>query len=1450
MKNILRIIPTILLSLLVLVNISRAEQYHFKSSGVKSVVQATAAGCALGANFKWLEINNVRTRINTGGDMWWDFEVAQYEVPKGSKKMSMFSAALWIGGLDANGQLKLAAQKYRQGPSNGTAGTCADFFPGPLTIDGTASITPDQCAKYDKLHYITRAEVDNFLAWYNDKPGHPDYQIPTSISTYPAHGDESKGQSFYLAPFYDNDPDGPGPIEPDGIYNPLDGDYPYYDLTNSLCHTKTLTAEDIYYSKEQTGNLVDQVLKGDATLWWVFNDKGNIHTETKGEPIGLEIRAQAFGFSTNDEINNMTFYSYEIINRSTYRLTQTYFSQWVDTDLGYAGDDFVGCDVTRGLGYCYNGKAIDGNGQPFAYGDKPPAIGVDFFQGPYIDHDKHGKFNGDNPGLKGDTSYFLKGYPDQRFTGGAQLVAWDGDTIEKLTNGDTVFKVINSAAVNGVNFGNGIEDDERYGMRRFVYHNNSGVPAYMTDPSKDIEYYNYLKGIWKDGTKMIYGGLGHEGPGANVPPLECDFMFPGMTDIYDWGTKGVVPNPKDWTEVTAGNPPSDRRFMESAGPFILEPGAVNYITVGIPWAQAQSGGPQASVVLLQQVDDKCQMLFDNCFKVISGPNAPDLTIREMDKELILYISNRKTNDAGNNFQEKYSEYDPRIQGPAGSHWDSLYHFEGYQIYQLINSTVSVADLKNTDMARLVFQCDVKNSISQLVNFYYDQNLNGSVPVEEVLGADKGITHAVRMNKDAFTGENLMNHKQYYYLAVAYAQNNYKQYKQNDPDFLNGQKLPYLAGRKNIKTYTGIPHTSVGLVSAQSSYGDGLIVTRLAGQGNGGRFLELSDESVAEILAKPMADTLNVSGSDNYPIAYNLTYKKDQGPLDVKVIDPLNVKDGNYTVKFDSMYIVKTAVGSQDTDLLVSSWSLTDNATGKIYKSDTAINMQNEQLFLDLGLSVTIEQTLYPGPYVIGYNFKQGTPPAQDEYLPVYGPALANNGFLGATIAQDSAHLWLNFLPDRDGVPLLDWIKAGKEPTDWQSTDKEFDPEGVYETVLGGTWCPYIYAQCNDTIFGVAHYETPAGAFQSKTRNYTSDLASIDVVFTNDRSKWTRSAVIEESSKQADAEGKAKRHDLRKGRSVNQNGDTAVVSSDPALNSDFIAPYGMGWFPGYAINIETGERLNIIFGEDSRLIDDNGRDMKFNPSSRIVLPSGKTIMGGRHYIYVMAHTVGKKKLDHDNKIFDSDVYDNPAYDGCAHFFKTLNATYPAPIVPNRNIMKALQFSNCMWTAIPLAMQNSTTEWLANDVKIELRITKPYNRYFSIPLDGAKNDNGYWPMYSFGTQGVATDTNDVVKAKTDLDLINVVPNPYNAYSEYETNQLDNRVKIVNLPQKCTVTIYSTNGNIIRQYKKDETKTYIDWDLKNFAGIPIAGGVYIIHVKSDQGEKVIKWFGSLRPVDLNAF
>jgi hypothetical protein len=128
-----------------------------------------------------------------------------------------------------------------------------------------------------------------------------------------------------------------------------------------------------------------------------------------------------------------------------------------------------------------------------------------------------------------------------------------------------------------------------------------------------------------------------------------------------------------------------------------------------------------------------------------------------------------------------------------------------------------------------------------------------------------------------------------------------------------------------------------------------------------------------------------------------------------------------------------------------------------------------------------------------------------------------------------------------------------------------------------------------------------------------------------------------------------------------------------------------------------------------------------------------------------------------------------------------------------------------------------------------------------------------MYRFETDSVATEANNPDKSKSDLDLIQAVPNPYYAYAGgpgYEENALTNKIKITNLPVQCVISIYNVNGTMIRQITKDEPKTSIDWDLTNFAGVPIAGGVYIIHVKSSSGEKIIKWFGGLRTPDLNVF
>lgn len=123
-----------------------------------------------------------------------------------------------------------------------------------------------------------------------------------------------------------------------------------------------------------------------------------------------------------------------------------------------------------------------------------------------------------------------------------------------------------------------------------------------------------------------------------------------------------------------------------------------------------------------------------------------------------------------------------------------------------------------------------------------------------------------------------------------------------------------------------------------------------------------------------------------------------------------------------------------------------------------------------------------------------------------------------------------------------------------------------------------------------------------------------------------------------------------------------------------------------------------------------------------------------------------------------------------------------------------------------------------------------------------------MYSWNMSNDRTVTDSEEALADVLKLINVVPNPYLAFSEYEVNKLDNRVKITNLPELCTVRIYNTQGKLIRTMKKDSPVTFLDWNLTNQANIPIASGVYLIHVDVPGiGETVVKAFIAMRTVDL---
>ena len=204
-----------------------AEAQAF-SGNLKPTIQQQnkGANCPPPTHTTYLELNNVRAMVHTAGNLWQrpNQNYSMYEVPKNSGIMALFTAALWLGGTDVNNQLKLAALRYRNGQ---------DYWTGPLS-KVFAETTYDNCNKFDK-HFISRQDdIREFNAWYeagiyDQQHGtttqadlFPNYKVPDIVKEWPAHGDVSQGQDYYLAPFYD--------YNNDGTYNWENGDFPWYDI--------------------------------------------------------------------------------------------------------------------------------------------------------------------------------------------------------------------------------------------------------------------------------------------------------------------------------------------------------------------------------------------------------------------------------------------------------------------------------------------------------------------------------------------------------------------------------------------------------------------------------------------------------------------------------------------------------------------------------------------------------------------------------------------------------------------------------------------------------------------------------------------------------------------------------------------------------------------------------------------------------------------------------------------------------------------------------------------------------------------------------------------------------------------------------------------------------------------------------------------------------------------
>ena len=421
-----------------------------------------------------LDINQVKTVMNSNGDLFWNYSVNTFEVPADSGKQTIFAGASWIGGIDTFNTLHIAAQTYRQSGN--------DFYPGPVM--STSSYSPTTDAQWNQVWKINKTTIDSFVL--NSQNPIPGYTVPSVIVNWPGNGDTQAGQAAQLAPYID--------VDADGVYNPSAGDYP--------------------------------CIKGDQALFVIYNDDRNTHTESGGAKFTFEVHAMMYAYNAPGTwLDSTVFINYKLFNRSPFNYNSVYWGQWTDFDLGFYGDDFVGCDVDRNIAYVYNGNQNDGSSATpgvGTYGANPPAQGLVYLRGP-------------------------------------EATPMDG--IDNDRDGITD------------------ESDEVWMMNHFIYYNNNFTIT--GNPVLPMDYYNYLSGNWLDTTHITYGGNGY---GGATP---CEYMYPADSDPTGWGTNFVPQSA--WDEMNSNNTPGDRRGMASSGPFYFGSGKQMCIDMAYVYGRGNAG---------------------------------------------------------------------------------------------------------------------------------------------------------------------------------------------------------------------------------------------------------------------------------------------------------------------------------------------------------------------------------------------------------------------------------------------------------------------------------------------------------------------------------------------------------------------------------------------------------------------------------------------------------------------------------------------------------------------------------------------------------------------------------------------------------------------------------------------------------------------------------------------
>jgi hypothetical protein len=226
------------------------------------------------------------------------------------------------------------------------------------------------------------------------------------------------------------------------------------------------------------------------------------------------------------------------------------------------------------------------------------------------------------------------------------------------------------------------------------------------------------------------------------------------------------------------------------------------------------------------------------------------------------------------------------------------------------------------------------------------------------------------------------------------------------------------------------------------------------------------------------------------------------------------------------------------------------------------------------------------------------------------------------------------------------------------------------------------------------------------------------------------------------------------------------------------------------------------------------------------------------------------LDDDHHVSggDDDPYTDGIYwvvpldnePGTSGYDRLVAAVEADPATAGNDYLWAYYLPGAPWNSVAGLMRMVFVNWNGGSVADGV-----YNQ--DMPEEGTvfriltTKPNSPSDMFTFSTSGFEP-TSGTALAQSAAQKVNIYPNPYFGQNPAETTPLDRFVTITHLPEDedVKIRIFTISGSLVKTIEKlaVDGKRTAQWDLRNDFNVPVASGMYLIHIDmGDLGEKVLK-------------